>query len=162
MQSWIRASLMAQWWRLCLPMQETQVQSLSQEDPLEKDMTTHSSILAWKIPWAEKPGGLQCMGLLGLGHEWAQHTHTQSFPVTFAQASLSFQNIFLPVKLVFLSLQTWIKGISPPLGSFFQGYSGKATVSLLSPFGDTLRMLCFGLRVTGGLIPLLRFHPFWG
>ena len=39
-------------------MQETQVQSLSQEDPLEKGMATHSSILAWKIPWIEEPGGL--------------------------------------------------------------------------------------------------------
>ena len=40
-------------------MQETQVQSLGQEDPLEKGMTTHSSILAWRIPWTEDPGGLQ-------------------------------------------------------------------------------------------------------
>ena len=39
-------------------MQETQVQSLGQEDPLEKGMATHSSILAWRIPWAEEPGGL--------------------------------------------------------------------------------------------------------
>ena len=38
------------------------VQSLGQEDPLQKDMATHSSILAWKIPWAEEPGGLQSMG----------------------------------------------------------------------------------------------------
>jgi len=44
-------------------MQETQVQSLSQEDPLEKGMATHSGILAWRIPWTEKPGGLQSMGL---------------------------------------------------------------------------------------------------
>ena len=43
-------------------MQETQVQSLGQEDPLEKEMATHSSILAWKIPWTEEPGGLQSMG----------------------------------------------------------------------------------------------------
>ena len=43
-------------------MQERQVQSLGQEDPLEKAMATHSSILAWKIPWTEEPGGLQCMG----------------------------------------------------------------------------------------------------
>ena len=43
-------------------MQETWVRSLSQEDPLEKKMATHSSILAWKIPWMEKPGGLQSMG----------------------------------------------------------------------------------------------------
>ena len=40
-------------------MQETQVQSLGGEDPLEKEMATHSSILAWRIPWTEKPGGLQ-------------------------------------------------------------------------------------------------------
>ena len=42
-------------------MQETLVQSLGQEDPLEKEMATHSSILAWKIPWAEEPGRLQSM-----------------------------------------------------------------------------------------------------
>ena len=44
-------------------MQETRVQFLSQEDPLEKETATHSSILAWKIPWIEEPGGLQSMGL---------------------------------------------------------------------------------------------------
>ena len=44
-------------------MQETQVQSLGQEDPLEKEMATHSSILAWRIPWTEAPGRLQSMGL---------------------------------------------------------------------------------------------------
>ena len=43
-------------------VQETQVQSLGQEDPLEKGMATHSSILAWRIPWTEEPGGLQSMG----------------------------------------------------------------------------------------------------
>ena len=43
-------------------MQETRVRSLGQEDPLEKDMATHSSILAWRIPWTEEPGGLQSMG----------------------------------------------------------------------------------------------------
>ena len=43
-------------------VQETQVQSLGGEDPLEEDLATHSSILAWKIPWMEEPGGLQFMG----------------------------------------------------------------------------------------------------
>ena len=43
-------------------MQETQVRSLGQEDALEKEITTHSSILAWKIPWTEEPGGLQVVG----------------------------------------------------------------------------------------------------
>ena len=45
-----------------LAIQETRVQSLGREDPLEKEMTTHSSILAWEIPWTEEPGGLQSMG----------------------------------------------------------------------------------------------------
>ena len=44
-------------------MQEAQVQSLSQEDPLQKETATHSSILAWEIPWTEEPGELQSMGL---------------------------------------------------------------------------------------------------
>ena len=45
-------------------MQETQVRSLGQEDPLEKGMATHCSVLAWRIPWTEEPGGLQSMGSL--------------------------------------------------------------------------------------------------
>ena len=52
-------------------MQETRVQSLSQEDSLEKGMVTHSSILDWRIPWTEEPGGLQSMGLQRVGHDRA-------------------------------------------------------------------------------------------
>ena len=50
-------------------MLEAWVQSLGQENPLEKEMATHSSILAWKIPWMEEPGGLQSMGPQRVGHE---------------------------------------------------------------------------------------------
>ena len=50
-------------------MQETQVQSLGQEDPLEKEMATHSSTLAWRIPWTEEPGGLLSMGLQRVRHD---------------------------------------------------------------------------------------------
>ena len=50
-------------------MQETQVQSLGREDPLEREMATHSSILAWKTPWTEKPGGLQYMGYPRVRHD---------------------------------------------------------------------------------------------
>ena len=59
-------SLVVQWLRILLPvleMQEMQVQSLGGKDPLEKEMATHSSVLAWEIPWTEEPGGLQSMGL---------------------------------------------------------------------------------------------------
>ena len=53
----------------CLPaMRETRVQSLGWEDPLEKEMATHSSTLAWKIPWTEEPGRLQSRGSQRLGH----------------------------------------------------------------------------------------------
>ena len=50
-------------------MWETQVRSLGQEDPLEEEMATHSSILAWRIPWTEEPGGLQSIGLHRVGHD---------------------------------------------------------------------------------------------
>ena len=50
-------------------MQETWVQSLGREDPLEEEMATHCSILAWKIPWTEEPGWLQSMGLHRVGHD---------------------------------------------------------------------------------------------
>ena len=49
-------------------VQETKVRSLGQEDPLEKEMATHSSILAWRVPWAEEPDGLQSMGSQRDGH----------------------------------------------------------------------------------------------
>ena len=52
-------------------MQETWVQSLGLEDPLEKEMTTYSSILAWEIPWTEEPGRLQSMGCKRFGHDLA-------------------------------------------------------------------------------------------
>ena len=51
-------------------MWDTRVWSLGWEDPLEKEMATHSSILAWKIPWIEEPGGLQSIGLQRVGHDW--------------------------------------------------------------------------------------------
>ena len=50
---------------------ENWVRSLGQEDPLEKEMATHSSSLAWRIPWTEEPGGLQSLGLQRVGHELA-------------------------------------------------------------------------------------------
>ena len=57
-------------------MQETQVWSLGWEDPLEKEVATHPSVLAWRIPWTEDLGRLQSMGLQRVGHDWATNTHT--------------------------------------------------------------------------------------
>ena len=68
---WNRTSLVAQTVKHLSIMRETQVQSLDWEDLLEKEMATHSSILAWKIPWMEEPGRLQFMGPQRVGHDWA-------------------------------------------------------------------------------------------
>ena len=64
----IRASLVVQVVKSLPTKHETQVRSLGQEDPLEREMATHSSILAWGIPWTEEPSGLQSMGLQRVRH----------------------------------------------------------------------------------------------
>ena len=64
-----RASLVAQRLKRLPGMRETRVTSLGWEDPLEKEMATHSSTLAWRIPWREEPGGLQSRGLQRVGHD---------------------------------------------------------------------------------------------
>ena len=63
------ASLVAQTVKHLSAMQETRVQSLGWENPLEKEMATHSSVLAWKIPWTEEPDRLQSMGPQRVGHD---------------------------------------------------------------------------------------------
>ena len=65
----IHASLMAQTVKNSPAVQETQVQPLDWEDPLEKGIATHSSIFAQRIPWTEDPGGLQSLGLQQVGHD---------------------------------------------------------------------------------------------
>ena len=67
----MRASLVAQMVKHLPAVQETWVWSLGWEDPLEKEMATHSNTLAWKIPWAEEPGGLQSMGSRRVRQDWA-------------------------------------------------------------------------------------------
>ena len=68
-QSFRETFLVAQMVKHLPTVREIQVQSLGQEDPLEKEMAIHSSALAWKIPWTEKPGRLQSMGSQRVGHD---------------------------------------------------------------------------------------------
>ena len=75
-QAW--ASLVTQTVKNLPAMQETSVQSLGWEDPLEEGMTTHSSTLAWKISWTEEPGGLQSMGSQRVRHDWVTEEQQQS------------------------------------------------------------------------------------
>ena len=68
-------SVVAQMVKYPPAMQETQVQPLGQEDSLEKEMATHSSILAWRIPWTVEPGGLQSTGSQRVTHDWATNAY---------------------------------------------------------------------------------------
>ena len=78
-----RASLMAQMVKHLPAMQETQgVRSLGREDTLEKEMATHSSTLAWEIPWMEEPGRLQSMGPHWVGYDWATSVSVFCFRTT--------------------------------------------------------------------------------
>ena len=71
-------------------MRETQVQSLGQEDPLEKEMATHCSTLAWKIPWTEELGRLQSMGLQRVRHNWTTslHFNTELYQIECHQSKI--------------------------------------------------------------------------
>ena len=70
-----RASFVAQMVKRLPTLRETRIESLGQEDPLEKEMATHSSTLAWKIPWTEEPSRLQSMGSQRVGHDWVTSLH---------------------------------------------------------------------------------------
>ena len=90
------ASLVAQMVKSLPAMRETQVQSLGQKDPLEKEMATNSSILAWKIPWMEKPGGLQSMGLQRVRHDWVTDTnHLRISLETNSEITVTSPQLFL-------------------------------------------------------------------
>ena len=77
-----RASLMAQRVKSLPAMQETQVQSLDQEDPLEEEMATHSSILVWRIPWTEEAGRLQSTGSQRFRHDWSVKQTTPTYKMS--------------------------------------------------------------------------------
>ena len=90
----IRAFQMTQWSKIHLPMQETQetwVSSPGWEDPLEQEMATHSSTLAWRIPWTEEPGGLQPMGSQRAGHDWVMNTQVHNSVLRGKVASLGIR-----------------------------------------------------------------------
>ena len=104
-----KASLMAQTVKKLPVMQATWVWSLDWEDSLENEMATHSSVLAWRIPWTEEPGRLQSMGSQRVWHDWTTsacvrtHTHTHTHTHSVTSLELSGLN-----SLVFLT-RPWLK-----------------------------------------------------
>ena len=83
------ASLVAQMLKNLPAIQETWIRFLDWEYPLEKGMATHSSILAWRIPWTEEPGRLQSMGLQRVKHDWMRHFSLFGVTVSYRSLSLS-------------------------------------------------------------------------
>ena len=95
-------------------MRETRVQSLGWEDPLEKEMATHSSTLAWKIPWTEEPGRLQSMGSQRVRHDWATSLLPLRMKAINKKQEYKHPTTGIEVRLfgmIFLSLLEWFLSI---------------------------------------------------
>ena len=91
MHCFIKAQILLNMVKSLPAMQETWVQSLGWEDPLEEAMATYFSIPAWRIPWTEKPGGLLSMGSHRVGQDWVINTHTH----THTHTLLNIENVYL-------------------------------------------------------------------
>ena len=96
--SLVWASLVAQRLKRLPGMQETRVRSLGWEDSLEKEMATHSSIHAWRLPWTEEPGRLQSTGSQRVGHDWASslslYLHSAAQSVVYSEELWDFHLLF--------------------------------------------------------------------
>ena len=80
-------------------MWEKQVRSLDRENPLEKEMTTHFSILAWKIPWMEEPGRLQSTGSQKVGHDWATSVHFHISVKIICEKALITKTVWMAIRI---------------------------------------------------------------
>ena len=123
------ASLVAQRLKSLPAMWETRVRSLGREDPPEKEMATHSSILAWRIPWREEPGSLQSTGLQRVRHDWAISLHFIACGAWFYQWLTC---IPLPIFLRKSSID-WACLVHHGVLGAFRGacYSGKVLLSVM-------------------------------
>ena len=101
-------------------MQETWVRSLGLEDPLEEKIATHSSILAWRIPWTEEPGGQQSMGLQRVRHDLGAKTATTTQNVFCKEGVREFESFFKSLE-------------KKRLPSFLRVFKGRGTFFSLTP-----------------------------
>ena len=105
------ASLVAQLVKSLPAMQETWVWSLDWKDPLEKETAIHSSILAWRIPWTEEPGGLQSMGLQRVGHD-CDRLFTGTLTITYRVSNMMIRHLFLFVCFISGNGTIYLSGCS--------------------------------------------------
>ena len=138
----VRDHLVAQRLKPLPAMRETWVQSLGQEDPLEKEMATHSSIFAWRIPWTEEPGVLQSTGSQRVGRDWATSLSLQSNKSAGLLRWLSGKRICLRCRRCKRwGLHPWVEKIPwrrewQPIPVFLPGEShGQRSLVGYSPWG---------------------------
>ena len=108
-----QASMVAQLVKTLPAMRKTWVRSLGWEDPLDKGTTTHSSILAWRIPWTEEPGRLQSLGLQRVRHDWATFTFIQLSQHTYQRDCLCFIVYFASFIVHELTTGLWVHFQAP-------------------------------------------------
>ena len=127
-------------------IQESQVWSLDQEDPLEKRMATHSSILTWRIPWTKRPGRSQLMGSQRVRHDWAANTFNSNRELVVAVQSLS---------RVWLFVTPWTAACQASL-SFTISWSllRLTSIELVMPSKDLV--LCCPLLLLPSIFPSIR------
>ena len=136
-------------------MQKTRVRSLGQEDPLEKEMASHSSILAWEIPWTEEPGGLQSMRLQRVGHDWATHNNSNFYTAAHYLSSLTWIDVGLSLCILPLPLAHLVLLLSLSFHSCKMGLS-RVPSAFNSPYKS--------MKVFGKLKRTLRtwiWQPIW-
>ena len=109
-------------------MRETWVRSLGQEVPLEKEMETHSSILAWRIPWMEEPDGLQSTGSQRVGHDWATSLHFTSPEANLLEKAMAPHSSTLAWKIPWMEEPGGLQS----MGSLRVGHDWATSLSLLT------------------------------
>ena len=141
-----------------LIVQEVCIQSLGQEDPQEMEMATHCSILAWRIPWTEEPGGLQSMRLQRTGHTWA--TKQQQLYFSLVLTTFSHTSYFYWLCLLFISLDD---NVSATKADFFSAHSLPLSIHLINIGWVNEWCMCFWIFLyikTGLTVHIILQLPF--
>ena len=114
-----KTSLVAQTVKHLPKMREIRIQSLGQKDPLEKEMATHSSTLAWKIPRTEEPGGLQTMGSQRVGHDWVTSFSLFSLSLLLKDTEIQSKSSDVFLVCIFMKFSVAFKILQPHCFFFF-------------------------------------------
>ena len=144
------ASLVAQRVKRLPAMRQTWVRSLGRKDPLEKEMATHSSTLAWRIPWTEEPGRLQSTGSQRVGHDWVTSLSLQS-PSMQNQVCLGSKHVIKSTQCRNFIFSPC--GISKSCGLYFTHWTCgtlQDTFSAASPSCQLCELCCFSLQNHSG------------